>query len=94
MHTMALLFARAAGVEPSPDDFPELARALLFGPLSPASFRLVGHDRLTNASALCAEDAAAFGAITSTEFRAEELAKLEALRNQRQVVSGISAKAG
>ncbi len=94
MHTLALLFARAAGVEPSAEDHPEIARALLFGPLTPASFRLAGPDRLANAAALCAEDAAAFGAITSTEFRAEELAKLEALRSQRQVVSGISAKAG
>lgn len=94
MHTMALLFARAAGVEPSPEEFPELARALLFGPLSPASFRLVGPDRMANAAALCAKDAAAFGAITSTEFEADEVAKLEALRNRRQVVSGMSAKAG
>jgi dimethylaniline monooxygenase (N-oxide forming) len=94
MHTMALLFAGAAGVEPVSEDYPEIARALLFGPLSPASFRLVGPDLLANATALCAEDAAAFGAITSTEFRAEEAAMLEALRNRRQVVSGISAKAG
>ena len=42
MHAMVLLFARNASVEPDPDLWPELRRALLFGALSPASFRLVG----------------------------------------------------
>jgi dimethylaniline monooxygenase (N-oxide forming) len=91
---MALLFARTAGVEPVAEDYPEIARALSFGPLSPASFRLVGPDRLANAAALCAEDAAAFGAIISTEFRVDELARMAELKNRRGVASGISAKAG
>jgi dimethylaniline monooxygenase (N-oxide forming) len=94
MHTMALLFARTAGVDPVAEDYPEIARALSFGPLSPASFRLVGPDRLANAAALCAEDAAAFGAIISTEFRVDELARMAELKNWRGVASGISAKAG
>jgi dimethylaniline monooxygenase (N-oxide forming) len=38
MHSAALLFAREAGVEPEVHRWPELARALFFGPLSPISF--------------------------------------------------------
>ena len=40
MHSMALLFARRAGVEPDPERWPELRRALLAGPRSAVSFRL------------------------------------------------------
>lgn len=83
MHRMALLFARAAGVEPSPADHPQLARALLFGPMSPASFRLTGPDRLDDAAERCREDAACFGAITSSRFRPEESAQMEALARCR-----------
>jgi hypothetical protein len=46
---MALQFARLAGVEPTLSRWPELERALLFGPLSPASFRLEGPDALADA---------------------------------------------
>ncbi len=83
MHDMAILFARAAGVEPSPEEYPSLARALLFGPLSPSSFRLTGPDRLPQAADWCREDAAAFGAVTSPDFRPEESAQLELLKKSR-----------
>lgn len=72
MHQMAMLFARNAGVEPDPARWPELQRALLFGPLSPMSFRLQGPDRLLEAPARVADDAAAFGAIESPHFTSEE----------------------
>ncbi len=72
MNAMALLFARNAGVEPTPSSWPDLERALLFGPLSPISFRLQGPDRLDDAPARTAAAAAAFGAITSPDFIAEE----------------------
>ena len=42
MNLAALTFARAAGVEPQLEDWPDLRRALLFGPLAPSSFRLGG----------------------------------------------------
>jgi dimethylaniline monooxygenase (N-oxide forming) len=93
MHNLAVLFARSAGVEPSLDDHPALARALLFGPLSPASFRLTGPDRLADAAELFSEDAAAFGAIVSPEFRAEELAQIEELQNCRLARGGVSSTA-
>ncbi|MCW2512716.1 MAG: putative flavoprotein involved in transport [Mycobacterium sp.] len=67
MNTAALTFARAAGVEPDLANWPDLRRALLFGPLAPSSFRLEGPDAQPDAPARFARDAAAFGAITSTE---------------------------
>ncbi len=72
MNLAALAFARAAGVEPNLDDWPQLRRALLFGPLAPSSFRLQGPDALPDAPARFARDAAAFGAITSNELTERE----------------------
>ncbi|WP_142850880.1 NAD(P)/FAD-dependent oxidoreductase [Telmatospirillum sp. J64-1] len=74
MQDMALLFARKANVEPDRNRWPELERALLFGPLSPASFRLEGPDSLPDASARTAAAAEAFGAIRSPELAQEERA--------------------
>ena len=67
MNLVALTFARAAGVEPNLNYWPQLQRALLFGPLAPSCFRLEGPDALPDAAARFARDAAAFGAITSNE---------------------------
>jgi dimethylaniline monooxygenase (N-oxide forming) len=72
MNLVALTFARAAGVEPSLENWPHLRRALLFGPLAPSCFRLEGPDALEEAPARFARDAAAFGAIGSTEFTDRE----------------------
>ncbi|WP_332701465.1 flavin-containing monooxygenase [Devosia sp.] len=80
MHAMARLFARHAGVEPDPENWPELGRALLFGPLSPASFRLEGADRLPEAAARTLVAAEAFGAVTSNVPTPQEAAQLAALR--------------
>jgi dimethylaniline monooxygenase (N-oxide forming) len=72
MNVAALTFARAAGVEPCPQNWPHLRRALLFGPLAPSCFRLEGPDALPDAPARLARDAAAFGAITSNELTERE----------------------
>lgn len=72
MNLVALTFARAAGVEPDLDDWPDLRRALLFGPLVPSCFRLQGPDALPDAPARFARDTAAFGAITSNELTERE----------------------
>jgi dimethylaniline monooxygenase (N-oxide forming) len=40
MHTAARAFAGPAGIEPDVTQWPALARALLFGPLTPISYRL------------------------------------------------------
>ena len=79
MNLMALLFARAAGVEPEPARWPELQRALLFGPLAPISFRLQGRDALPDAASRFAGEAMAFGCMTSPQFDASELEKLRRL---------------
>ena len=65
MNLAVLTFARAAGVEPHLENWPDLQRALLFGPLAPSCFRLEGPDALPDAQARFVRDAAAFGAITS-----------------------------
>jgi len=83
MNTMALMFAREAGVEPDPRDWPELARALLFGPLSGISFRLSGRDSLPEAPLRVALEAAAFGAVPSPALSAEQCAQLQALAAAR-----------
>jgi dimethylaniline monooxygenase (N-oxide forming) len=67
MNLVALTFARAAGVEPHLDNWPQLRRALLFGPLAPSCFRLEGPDALPDAPARFAREAAAFGGISSNE---------------------------
>jgi cation diffusion facilitator CzcD-associated flavoprotein CzcO len=72
MNLVALSFARAAGVEPNPDAWPDLRRALLFGPLAPSCFRLQGPDALPDAPVRFTRDAAAFGAITSNELTERE----------------------
>jgi len=63
MNVATLQFARAARVEPSLERWPELTMALLFGPLTPASFRLEGRDALADAPRRVATDAAAFGCV-------------------------------
>ncbi|MXQ12832.1 flavin-containing monooxygenase [Microvirga makkahensis] len=72
MQVLALLFARNANVEPDLGKWPDLERALLFGPLSSVSFRLEGPDSLEDAPELTAAAAAAFGAIRSRDMNDEE----------------------
>lgn len=72
MNLAAVAFARAAGVEPHLENWPQLRRALLFGPLAPSCFRLEGPDALPDAPATFARDAAAFGAITGNELTDRE----------------------
>lgn len=80
MNLAALTFARAAGCEPNLDRWPELSRALLFGPLAPSCFRLEGPDALPGAAETLARDVAAFGAITSNEMTARERMYWERVR--------------
>jgi len=81
MNLVALTFARAAGCEPEPAHWPQLRRALLFGPLAPSCFRLDGPDALPGAADAFARDAAAFGAITSEDFTAREQMSWELLQS-------------
>lgn len=79
MHQMALLFARAAGVEPELHQWSDHLRALLFGPLSATSFRLSGPDSLPDAAQRFAEEAIAFGAVPAPQLTPDQQAQLEAL---------------
>jgi dimethylaniline monooxygenase (N-oxide forming) len=78
-HRLALMFAREAGIEPDLRQWPELARALLFGPLTAVSFRLSGPDGLSEAPARIMADARTLGTIVDQEFTPEEVTRLEAL---------------
>jgi hypothetical protein len=73
------MFSRLAGVEPDVEQYPHLTRALMFGPLSPPSFRLTGPDALPDAAERYAADAATCGAFTSAQMTGEERARYESL---------------
>ncbi|MFS8980248.1 NAD(P)-binding domain-containing protein [Cupriavidus necator] len=85
LHDLAVSLARQIGVEPDLARWPELERALLFGPLSPVSFRLQGPDRLNDAPTRTLAVAQAFGAIRGPEFTPEEL-RLRSLIGSREAV--------
>ncbi|KWR87691.1 hypothetical protein [Cupriavidus sp. IDO] len=65
--------------------WPEVERALLFGPLSPVSLRLQGPDRLNEAATRTLAGAQAFGAIRGPEFTPEEL-RLRSFTGSREAV--------
>ena len=83
MHVAALMFARLAGVEPDLTRWPDLLRALVFGPLAPAGFRLEGPDALPDAPQRLAAAAAAFGAVLSPTLTPDEAERLQALAQAR-----------
>lgn len=76
-----------AGVEPELHRWPALARTLLFGPLSPISFRLSGPDSLPEAPRRVEEDARAFGAVPTLELTSEQRLQLQALASARKDAS-------
>lgn len=83
LHELAVCIARHAGVEPDLKLWPDLERALLFGPLSPVSFRLQGTDCLGEAPVRTQAAAEAFSAITCTSLTADEQ-QLRCLIDERQ----------
>jgi dimethylaniline monooxygenase (N-oxide forming) len=93
MNLSAVLFARAAGVEPDLRAWPDLLRPLLFGPLSPVSFRLSGRDALPDAPQRVVEDAQAFGAVPTLELSGQQRADLEALARARPEYEGLPGRA-
>ena len=74
MHVMALLFSRLAGVEPDLQADAGLVRALLFGPLSPASFRISGPDASSDARDRTLKAATAFGHLEGADFTPDQAA--------------------
>ena len=82
-HAAALLFARAAGVEPKLEQWPELGRGLMFGPLTPTSFRMNGRDSLPDAPQRFAAELQAFGCMSSNDLTAMQRGQLQALADAR-----------
>lgn len=78
-HDMALMFADAAGVAPDLAKRPEMARSLLFGPLSPVQFRMDGHGRTPDAEAEFTKEVRKFGCVPSPQFATPEMQGLEML---------------
>jgi hypothetical protein len=93
-HDMALLFASAAGVSPDIARRPHLARALLFGPLAPAQFRLDGPGSRPDAEQRFLEASAAFGRDPSPDFTPEERTRLEMLAAKLEGESWLSELLG
>jgi hypothetical protein len=60
------------GVELDLVNWPDIQRALLFGPLAPSCFRLEGPDALPDAKSRFERDAATFGVITSNDMTERE----------------------
>jgi hypothetical protein len=84
MHTAAIQLSREAGVEPEFERWPELARALFFGPLSPSSFRLSGRDSLPDAPQRTLQEALLFGAVPTSQLTPDQCAQLKALAAARK----------
>src|SRR5262245_3312791 len=94
MNVVSLQFARAAGVEPSLERWPHLAMPLLFGPLSPVSFRLEGRDALPDAPARVAAEAAAFGCVApggATTAQWQQLDELAATSRSESLRAALRA---
>jgi hypothetical protein len=83
LHVAALMFARAAQVEPDLERWPDLARALMFGPLAPVSFRLSGRDAVDDAPQRFAEQVQCFGCMPSNELEPMQIGQLQALASAR-----------
>jgi hypothetical protein len=81
--SMATLFARAAGVEPELERWPELARPLMFGPLTPVSFRMSGRDSPAYASERFAKEVKAFGCVPSNQLMPMQIGQLKELAEAR-----------
>ncbi len=82
-HAAALLFSRLAGAEPKLEQWPELGRGLMFGPLTPTSFRMNGRDSLPDAPRRFAEEIKAFGCMSSNQLTAMQAEQLHALAAAR-----------
>jgi cation diffusion facilitator CzcD-associated flavoprotein CzcO len=89
-HEVAIDLATAAGVEPDPQAFPELAAGLVFGPIVPAQFRLSGHGRHEGAVAKLRTALKAAGATATPPIADEQLGLLAMLTKQPKPWPGVA----
>jgi hypothetical protein len=96
MQVLALLFAREAGVEPNLATRPDLLSTLLFGPLTPISFRLSGPDCLAEAAEGAVEAARTHGALTGEALSPDQHEMVRALAAARgdSALAAVVAPAG
>ncbi len=100
MHITARMFAGNAGVDPDVTAWPALARPLLFGPLTPISYRISGRDALPDAIERTIREASEFGFAPPSELTREQCAQLQAMasvspdRSFAAFVERITAGAG
>lgn len=83
MDMAATLFAREAGVEPMLPRWPQLTRALVFGPLAPLTFRLDGPDYLPDAARRFFEEARTNGVMMDATLTSDQRQQLQALAAAR-----------
>ena len=69
--------------EPELERWPGLARPLLFGPLTPTSFRMSGRDSLADAPQRFAAEVQAFGCMPTNELEPAQVGQLQALAEAR-----------
>jgi len=81
-HEVAIHLARALGVEPRVEDFPDLAAALTFGSLVPARYRLAGPGKRANGFTLFHEALAEVGLSADWPVGPEEMGLLKMLSEQ------------
>jgi len=70
-------------VEPRLEQWPELGRGLMFGPLTPTSFRINGRDSLPDAPQRFADEIKAFGCMSSNQLTPMQTGQLQALAGAR-----------
>lgn len=84
VNRLAIQHARLCGFEADINAYPSLARYLLFGPLTPATFRLTGLDALPDAPTRIVREAETYAQMTSpilTPFEKELLNDLTRRKN-------------
>lgn len=84
VHQLAIQYARMGGFEANLAAYPDLARYLLFGPLTPASFRLSGVDALPDAPKRVVQEAATFNQMITPIFTQQEVALLQELEAMKK----------
>lgn len=84
VHQLAIQYARMGGFEANIEAYPELARYLLFGPLTPASFRLSGVDALPDAPKRVVQEAGTFNQMITPVFTQQEVGLLQELEAMKK----------
>ncbi|MCG8530048.1 MAG: FAD-dependent oxidoreductase [Desulfovibrionales bacterium] len=83
VNRLTIQHARLSGFEADMAAYPELARYLLFGPLTPATFRLSGVDALPDGAERVVREAHTYSQMTSPRMTGEEQRMLRNLAERK-----------